>query len=445
MTPTTAIRRAWETYVASRQTEKMKDVRAIPNWLLRWVPLAAWVGIMAGLASAIFLGSLDWATDTRGDFPALLYGLPLIGVAIGIVYERYGKQSSRGTNLVLDRIHEPEGERLPLRMAPLVLVATVLTHLFGGSAGREGTAVQMGGTLADLAAKPFQLSAANRRILILTGVAAGFGSVFGTPIAGFIFGVEVSTVGKPRWDALLPCIVASYVGDFTCRFLGIEHHTYNAARIVHWSLPLILWIVLAGLAFAGAALAFIHLTHAVGKLGQAMKGATWIRPVVGGLVVIAMTLAVGTQTYNGLGIPLISAAFHHGEGGYLAVPLYAFALKIVVTAVTLGTGFKGGEVTPLFCIGATLGNAIAILTHQDPALFAALGFVAVFAAAANTPLACIAMGIELFGPQLAIPLTIACLVAFAVSGRPSIYSAQKREVWRKPNLTRRASRLTLEK
>lgn len=397
---------------------------------------------MAGLASAVFLAALDWATDTRTASPALLYGLPLIGIAIGLGYDRYGGQSSRGTNLLLDRIHEPSGERLPLRMAPSVLVGTVFTHLFGGSAGREGTAVQMGGTLADLAAKPLRLTAESRRILLLTGVAAGFGSVFGTPIAGFIFGVEVSTVGRPRWDALLPCIVASYVGDWVCRYVGIHHHAYAAAQVVHYSFPLVLWIVLGGVAFAGAALAFIHLTHAIGKLGQGVKNAAWARPAIGGLVVIAMTLAVGAQTYNGLGIPLISASFHHGESGYLAVPLYAFALKIVFTAVTLGTGFKGGEVTPLFCIGATLGNAIAILTHQDPALFAALGFVAVFAAAANTPLACIAMGIELFGPQLALPLTIACLVAFAVSGRPSIYSAQKREVWRKPNLTRRASDLT---
>jgi H+/Cl- antiporter ClcA len=218
----------------------------------------------------------------------------------------------------------------------------------------------------------------------------------------------------------VPCLVASIVGDLVCKGVGIHHKAYDAPVAFHLTPAILGWTVLASLLFAGASAAFIELTHAIQNLGKGMKGATYLRPVIGGLVVIGMTLAVGNQTYNGLGIPLIASSFHPG-----GVPPYAFALKILFTAVTLGAGFKGGEVTPLFCIGAALGCTFAGVTGQDPAVFAALGFVAVFASAANTPLACIAMGIELFGGQLAVPLSVACVLAYLVSGHRGIYTSQR--------------------
>ena len=216
----------------------------------------------------------------------------------------------------------------------------------------------------------------------------------------------------------MPCLVASVVGDLVCRGVGIQHHAYDAPRTFALTPTTLGWTLLASVLFAFAAIAFIELTHRVGRIG---KGApAWARPAVGGLVVVVLTLIVGTRDYNGLSLPLIERAFHRGE-----VAPYAFALKIAFTAVTLGAGFKGGEVTPLFAIGATLGSAFAALTHQDPALFAALGFVAVFAGAANTPLACAVMGIELFGSALAAPLAVACVVATVLSGRRSIYASQR--------------------
>jgi H+/Cl- antiporter ClcA len=400
------LRRGWE------------EAKALGWFLVRWTLIGAWVGLMAGAASAAFLAALGWATGTRERMPLLLLGLPVAGALIGLAYGRFGKEAAGGNNLILDRIHEP-GETIPFRMAPMILLTTVATHLFGGSAGREGTAVQMGGTLADLVTAPLRISGHDRRILLMAGISGGFGAVFGTPLAGAVFGLEVLTLGRLRYDALVPCLVASVVGDVACRWLGITHHRYDAPATFAMTPVTMGWVLLAGALFALAAVAFVELTHWIAGVGKDVRGAEWVRPLVGGIVVVALTYAVGTYVYNGLSLPLLGAAFHSG------IPLYAFALKILFTAITLGAGFKGGEVTPLFVIGATLGNAFAVVTGQDPALFAALGFVAVFAGAANTPLACVIMGMELFGAHLAVPLAFACVGAYLLSGHRGIYVAQR--------------------
>ena len=392
---------------------------ALALLVLKWIALGTWVGLLAGLASAGFLWALDRALAARDLHPGLLFALPLAGAAIGALYHHFGGGASGGSNLLLDEIHEPKGA-VPFRMAPFILVTTVVTHLFGGSAGREGSAVQMGGTLAEVATLPLRLGKADRRILLMAGVAAGFGSVFGTPLAGAIFGLEVLALGGLEYDALAPCLVASVVGDLVCRGVGTHHHAYDAPKLFVATPTTLGWTVLASFLFAGASAGFAELTHAIGKVGKGIPGAYWVRPVIGGLAIVAMTLAVGSQAYNGLGLPLIERAFHRG-----GVPPDAFALKLLFTVVTLGAGFKGGEVTPLFCIGATLGSAFAGLTGQDPALFAALGFVAVFAGAANTPLACAIMGIELFGSALAVPLAVACVVTYVLSGHRGIYPSQR--------------------
>ena len=387
--------------------------------IVRWSLLASVVGALAGLGSAAFLWALDHATATRVAHPALLFALPLAGVAIGIVYHHLGRDVVAGNNLVLDEIHEPRAT-IPFRMAPLVLLATVVTHLFGGSAGREGTAVQTGATFADALARPLRLSKEDRAILLMAGMAAGFGSVFGTPLAGAVFGMEVLALGRLRADALVPCLVGSVIADMVCRATGIRHGAYDAPKTFFLTPATLGWTLVASVFFALAAAAFVDLTHRISALGKGVRGAPWVRPLVGGLGVVGLTLLLGTRAYNGLSLPLIAQAFHRGE-----VPPYAFAVKLGLTAITLGAGFKGGEVTPLFAIGATLGSAFAGATAQDPALFAALGFVAVFAGAAKTPIACALMGIELFGAPLAVPLAIACTLATVLSGPRGIYAAQR--------------------
>ncbi|MCE9559517.1 MAG: chloride channel protein [Armatimonadetes bacterium] len=388
------------------------------SWLLKWCGIGAWVGLLSGLASAGFLWLLEVATRQRGETPWLLYFLPLAGAGIGWLYHHHGKEAAGGNNLLLERIHDPS-ESVPFRMAPLILFTTIVTHLFGGSAGREGTAVQMGGSLADLAVIPLKLSADDRRLLLMAGIAAGFGSVFGTPIAGAIFGIEVIKGAPIRWNAVVPSLMASFVGDFACRATGIQH--LLLPRGFDWEVrpTVILWSLLAGVVFAVASMGFVELAHRLGRFGTNAKGSYWIRPAAGGLVIIGLTLAVGDQGYNGLSLPLILRSFSAES-----LPLYGFLLKLLFTAVTLGAGFKGGEVTPLFCIGALIGNAFAAVTHQSTVLFSALGFVAVFSAAANTPVACVALGMELFGPQIALPLAVVCFVGGWASGKGGIYPAQ---------------------
>jgi H+/Cl- antiporter ClcA len=336
----------------------------------------------------------------------------------GLLYFQFGKSVEKGNNLLLETIHNPESV-IPFRMAPLILLTTVLTHLCGGSAGREGTAIQMGGSLANLATGPLKLSKVDHRILIMAGIAGGFGSVFGTPIAGMIFGMEVLAIGRIEYDGLLPCLVASFVGDLVCRQLGIHHTVYTVLHVPAMTLTTTALVLFAGVVFAGASVLFVELTAFLHRSAATVIKQSWLRPVVGGVLVVLLALGFG-RAYLGLGIPMIQQSFRP-EG----MAVWVFAVKILFTAVTLGFGFKGGEVTPLFCIGATLGSAFAVLTHQPPDFYAALGFVAVFAGAANTPIACIVMGVELFGSSLAAPLALACVVSYMLTGHRGIYVSQR--------------------
>lgn len=396
-----------------------KEQLALARFLGKWCLLGGVVGLLSGSASALFLSALDRATSFRLAEPWLLFLLPIGGALIALFYERLGKSVEGGNNLLLDQIHNLKGA-VPFRMAPMVLITTVATHLFGGSAGREGTAVQMGGSLAVLASRPLRLGAADRRLMIMAGISGGFGSVFGTPLAGMIFGLEVLTVGRMSYEGLVACLVASFTGDAVCRAWGISHTQYSVGSVPALTPQQVFLVLVASVLFAVASLVFSELTDAISRSSKRLMSRPWLRTAVGGAVIVALTYAVGTRDYLGLGIPLLQASFHP-QG----VVLWAFALKILFTAITLGVGFKGGEVTPLFVIGATLGCAFADLTHQPAGYFAALGFVSVFAGAANTPLACIAMGIELFGAPMAVPLALACVVAYILSGHRGIYMSQR--------------------
>ncbi|MES2464792.1 MAG: voltage-gated chloride channel family protein [Armatimonadota bacterium] len=390
--------------------------------LVKWVFLGALVGMLCGVSSAVFLHSLDWATRAQEKYSWLLFLLPAAGFGIGLVYHQFGKPVEGGNNLLLERIHDARtATAIPFRLAPLVLFGTVVTHLFGGSAGREGTAVQMGGTFANLLTRVFPLGRRDQRLLIMSGISGGFGAVFGTPLAGTVFGLEVLSIGRVGYEALLPCFVASCVGDIVCRALGIHHAAYSVG-IELPRLTLTLWglIVLAGVLFAGAASLFSELTEAVSRCVKRYISYPPLRPVLGGIAIIALTFAVGSRDYLGLSLPLLQSAFSP-QGVFL----FAFALKLLFTAVTLGTGFKGGEVTPLFVIGATLGASFAALTGQPTGFFAALGFVAVFAGAANTPLACTLLGIELFGAPMGVPFAAACIISYLLSGHRGIYASQR--------------------
>lgn len=396
---------------------KIKEHVQLLQFIFRGLLISSFIGLTVGSASAFFLISLEWATNWREAHPWIIWTLPFGGMAIGLIYHYFGKEVEGGNNLIIQEIQQPT-KLISILMAPLVLIGTVATHFFGGSAGREGTAVQMGGSIADQLHRIFQFDDENRRMLIAAGVSAGFASVFGTPLAGAIFGLEMAFIGRINYKSILPCFLSAALADYVTTAWGVGHTAYFIDSIPPLSTINILWIVFGGLIFGLAGRIFSVLTRELGKLyGKHISYAPF-RPFVGGVIIALLVWVMGTTKYIGLGIPTIVEAF------FTPLPAYDFALKIIFTAITLGAGYKGGEVTPLFFIGATLGNALAFFIPLPMALLAGCGFVAVFAAAANTPLACIFMGIELFGAEGGTYIGIACIVAYLFSGHTGIYKAQ---------------------
>ncbi|KPL90479.1 hypothetical protein SE18_06755 [Herpetosiphon geysericola] len=385
----------------------------------RWTGLALAIGLAAGLASALFLVSLAWVTTLQTNNWWLLLCLPLFGGLVAWLYQRFGQSVAAGNNLIIEQLHSPDLLGVPLRMAPLVLLGTVLTHLGGGSAGREGTAVQMGASLAARIGRWWRLPQAEVRLVLMMGMSAGFGSVFGTPIAGTIFALEVLAFGVLRYEALLPCLAAALVGDGVVRWLNIAHSHYQVASVPElgsiWA-----WLIGAGICFGLVSRAFVSWIELVQSRSRRWLPNPIRRAMLGGCVIVIISLVLNTRDYNGLSLPLLAQAFEP-QG---VVP-WAFGFKLLLTGLTLGVGFKGGEVTPLFVIGATLGSALAQLFGLPSDLLAALGLIAVFAGAANTPIACVLMGIELFGSSLLVPLMITTCIAYTVSGHRGIYAAQR--------------------
>lgn len=409
----------------------MSETFALLRHIGRWLPLAGLVGILAGAASALFLALLARATQAFNAENRLLLLLPVAGFVIGWVYWKYGGLANGGTGHVIDQGHTPT-VRVPARMAPLVLAGTVITHLFGGSAGREGTAVQMGASLADSLRRVLHITdEQDRRWMIQAGISGGFSAVFGTPIAGVVFALEVINVGRVRYDALVPCLISALIGDLTARFLGATHTHYPQTSLTALEGVLVAKVALAGALFGLCAWLFVWLMHAIkGMAARFIAWSPW-RPVVGGVLVIGLTLILNTTDYLGLGLPLIERSVS-GEG----VMMLAFLGKLVFTALTLGTGFVGGEVTPLFAMGATLGYTLGGILGIDPAWLASIGFVAVFAGASNTPLACALMGVELFGGGAALYLVVACVLAYLFSGHRGIYMTQRLDVPKSPTEVR---------
>ncbi|MBP2000984.1 H+/Cl- antiporter ClcA [Paenibacillus shirakamiensis] len=385
---------------------------------LKWLLLAGLIGVVTGSVSALFLTSLEWATQTRLEHAWLLFLLPFGGGFMSLIYTRYGLASGKGNNLILESIQEGKS-RIPLRMGPLVLVGTILTHLFGGSAGREGTAVQMGGSFASWIGQVFKLDSADTKIILMCGMASGFGSVFGTPLAGTLFGLEVLVIGFMRYEALLPCFIASLIGHLTTLAWGVHHVQYSIGTIPEFSIFLLVKVMVASIAFGLTAMLFSQFTHLMKRTYTSWFKNAMVRGFVGGLVIILLVYLFGTRDYLGLSLPLLQEAFA-GQSQDTA-----FLLKILFTSLTLGAGFLGGEVTPLFVIGGTLGSTLGLWLHEPVGLFAALGLIAVFSGAANIPVTSFVLGIELFGSSAAVYMLPACILGYLFSGHTGIYTSQQ--------------------
>ncbi|EOR95483.1 Chloride channel protein [Arcticibacter svalbardensis MN12-7] len=414
----------------------LKEHFAILKHLVRWTLFVVPIALIIGSIVALFLWLLTTAIHFRFEHKWILFLLPLAGLLIHFIYQYFGKSSEKGNNLIMEEIHQ-EGAGVPIRMTPIILITTVVTHLFGGSAGREGTAVQIGGSIAALFGRWFKLKGMDMRMILTAGVAAGFGAVFGTPVTGAIFAMEVLTIGRIQYDALIPALIGAVVGDMTVGAWHVSHmHYYIGAlpdspyllsNIIRPDLLLMGKVIIASAVFGLASFLFAGMVNEIKTICLNVFKFKWMIPVFGGLVIIGLTILMGKPDYLSLGVDAeypgsitLSSAFQAGGSD-----TWSWLWKTIYTSITLGTGFKGGEVTPLFYIGATLGNTLSGILHAPVSLFAALGFIAVFAGATNTPLACTFMGVELFGGQHALLFAIACFTAYIFSGHSGIYSSQR--------------------
>lgn len=402
----------------------------------RWLLLICCISVTTGLIVSLFLILLHRVTLFRFSHPWLLYFLPFAGVVIHYIYQTVGKSSEKGNDLILEEIHRPVGS-ITWKMAPVILISTLITHLFGGSAGREGTAVQIGGSIASVFGKWFNMSGRDTKTVLIAGIAAGFGAVFGTPFTGAIFAIEVLTFGKIHYKHFPAALLASMAGHFTVMTLHVHHTGYLVNNLpvefyylsgrLAFSWLLLGKVMLAAVAFGMVSMLFIKLGHGIKQLITGVVQRKWLIPLLGGFVIIALTLILGKPDFLGLGIEsaypgavTLPSAFLPG-----GADTWSWLWKTIYTAITLATGFKGGEVTPLFYIGATLGHTLAQVLQAPESLFAAIGFIAVFAGATKTPLACTVMGLELFGGAYVVFFATGCFIAFLCSGRTGIYKAQR--------------------
>ena len=384
--------------------------------VVRWVALAVVVGCLSGLLSAAFIASLDWATETRTSHNWFIYTLPLFGLIIGCMYHYLGPGLERGSNLIIEEVHS-HSEWIPLRLTPLIFIGSVLSHLGGGSVGREGAAIQLAAGITDPISKKMGFGAVDRQLMLITAIAAGFGSVFGVPVAGAIFALEVQRVGRVRYDALVPAFVASFVGDAIVHAVGVHHTVFPQITEPQWTIFLALRIAIFGVIAGLIALLFVRSTHIVKRIMTRYIKWYPARPMIGGALVAVLIVIFGWRDYSGVSIPLALEAMNGSTEGQ-------WFTKLGLTALTLGSGFVGGEVIPLFVMGALAGASYASLTGGNIAFFAIVGSIAVLAGAANTPLACTFLGIELFGGGGVMFFALVCAAAYSASGHTGIYHAQ---------------------
>jgi H+/Cl- antiporter ClcA len=383
---------------------------------LKWVFICVLIGFFSGSASAFLLVALEWVANYRGQNNSIIWLLPIGGLLIGLGYHYYGSSVVKGNNLLLEEYESPK-KTIPLKMAPLVLFGTIITHLFGGSAGREGTAVQMGGAIADQFTAIFKLDESDRKTLIILGISAGFASVFGTPLAGALFALEVLYFSKVSYKSIVLSFLVAFIAYYTVEVWKVNHTHYSMPVVPNLNLSILLWVIPISILFGLSAMLFSRSTHYWGTLFSKIKYPP-LRPFIGGIIFAVVIYMIGSTKYLGLGVPIIVESFSKPS------EYYDFLAKIVFTGFILGAGFKGGEVTPLFFIGATLGSALSLIVPLPIALLAGMGFVAVFSGATHTPIACTIMGMELFGVQSGAYIGIACFIAYFASGPIGIYHSQ---------------------
>ncbi len=385
---------------------------------VKWLLLATLMGVVGGVIGAIFHKCLEIVTETRESNLWLILLLPIAGLLITLLYQPFRGKGKLNTNRVLDAVETDE--RVPFTLSPLIFVSTLLTHLFGGSVGREGAALQLGGSIGYNIGKLFKLSKSDRHIIIMVGMSSFFSAMFGAPLTAAIFALEVIRVGYVRHCGFLPCIVSALIAYEISVMMGT--HGVRYAVSFHGTTPelVIKVIILAVLCAVVSILFCVAIKNASLYMHKFFRN-PYIRTVVGSLIVVGLTVICQTTDYNGAGMHVIDRAM---EG--TAVP-WAFLLKIIFTAITIAAGFKGGEIVPTLFVGATFGCAIAPLLGMEPSFAASIGFVALFCGVVNCPFASVALALEVFGADGILIYALACSVSFMMSGNFSIYKSQKIE------------------
>ena len=384
-----------------------------------YVLLAVVVGIIVGAIDALFGRVLLFITDFRTEhYKMLLPFLPIAGLLITYMYNKCSKESLKGMSLVLETTQEKR-EGIPKALIPLVMIGTWITHLFGGSAGREGVAVQIGATLSHNISKKLNLPN-NGKVMAIVGMSAGFGGLFQTPLAALFFAIEVITVGVLEYEALLPAFVGAYVASTTSHLLGLEKFFVNINDTIPIDEKAVVKIIILGIAFGLAGKAFSYsLSKLKVFMGNKFKN-PYVRIGVVSIPLAVLLFIVLGGRYCGLGTNIINNCFNDGT-----VYSYDFILKIAFTVITLSIGFQGGEVTPLFAIGASLGYVLGGVMGLNPVVTASLGYAAVFGSATNTLIAPMLIGLEVFGSQNMTMFVVVCIIAYVLNGNKSIYSAQE--------------------
>lgn len=384
---------------------------------LKWVLFSILSGIAIGLVGTAFYFCMDLVTEIRFEHPWLICLLPAAGLLITGAYQLLKDENDSGTNLILSAIHS--GDNIPLRMAPLIFFSTLITHLFGGSAGREGAALQLGGSIGSGIGTLFRFSDKEQKVLIMCGMSAAFSAVFGTPLAAAIFAMEVVSVGIMHYSALLPCVISSLIAHQIAVAFGATAESFAISNIPSVTIVPALEIALLAVLCALASILFCILLHQTGHLFQKLFMNKYLRIVIGGLIIIALTALVGNQNYNGTGMNVIQQCF---QG---STPPLAFLLKMVFTAITLAVGYKGGEIVPSFFIGATLGCFFGTVAGISPSLCAAVGMGAVFCGVTNCPITSLLICFELFGFEGMPYYLLAIAISYVVSGYYGLYQSQK--------------------
>ena len=386
-------------------------------WFVRWLIFGAVTGIVCGLIGAAFHLSIDWVTSTRQANNWLIFLLPFAGLLIVFIYHLAGLRQDPGTNLVISSIQSKE--HIPIKMAPLIFLSTLITHFFGGSAGREGAALQIGGSVGEALGRFFRLKDTDINIIVICGMSAVFASLFGTPIAATVFSMEVITVGVIHYSAFVPCIVSAAISYGILHQFGIVLPAYPQIDASLFSVSLFLKVILLAMVCGLVSIFFCIMLHGAGHIYKKLISNDYLRIFTGGCLVALLTCLVGTNAYNGQGTDIILLALTG------VCPFFAFFWKTLFTALTLGAGFKGGEIVPALFVGATLGNAVAPFLGLDPTFGAAIGMIAFFCSVVNCPLASVILSVELFGHQCALLFCIACAVSYVFSGYYGLYSSQK--------------------